>query len=227
MSNLRQTKKKYEQQSWTEGLFTRLDRRLQLIRGRIVQWRGATVDQRFGLGIGVQIWHPAHLTVGNDVTILNYAFLNCLSNGGVRIGDNTRFHVGFWLRCDENKEQLGFFYIGSHCLIQAYGVMNASGGGITIGDHVVMGHHVSIHAGEHTFTDPLRRINEQGTVHQGIVIEDDCWIGAGATILDGVRIGRGSVIGAGAVVKNNIPPYSVAVGIPARVIKERKTTTEE
>jgi acetyltransferase-like isoleucine patch superfamily enzyme len=53
------------------------------------------------------------------------------------------------------------------------------------------------------------------------VIEDDCWLGDGVKVLDGVTIGRGSVIGAGAVVTKDIPPFSVAVGVPARVIKSR------
>jgi acetyltransferase-like isoleucine patch superfamily enzyme len=53
------------------------------------------------------------------------------------------------------------------------------------------------------------------------VIEDDCWLGDGVKVLDGVTIGRGSVIGAGAVVTKDIPPFSVAVGVPARVIKTR------
>ena len=72
------------------------------------------------------------------------------------------------------------------------------------------------------FSDPEMLIHEQGMIGLGIKIEDDVWIGAGAIILDGVTIGRGSVIGAGAVVTKNIPPYSVAVGVPARVIKKRE-----
>ena len=53
------------------------------------------------------------------------------------------------------------------------------------------------------------------------MIEDDCWLGHGVTVLDGVTIGKGSVIGAGAVVTKNIPPYSVALGVPAKVVKSR------
>jgi acetyltransferase-like isoleucine patch superfamily enzyme len=207
--------------SYSDDLYGRYDRRLQLLRGWVLRRRGASAGKRFGIGAGVQVWYPRYLEAGNDVTILNHAFMNCLSDGGVRIGDHTSFHVGFWLRCDENREQLGYFHIGSHCLIQAYGVMNAGGGGISIGDHVVMGHMVSIHAGEHVFVDPSRRIDEQGTVHRGVIVEDDCWIGAGVTILDGVRIGRGSVIGAGAVVTRSVPANSLAVGVPARVVKQR------
>jgi acetyltransferase-like isoleucine patch superfamily enzyme len=65
-------------------------------------------------------------------------------------------------------------------------------------------------------------IRKQGSLMKGIVIEDDVWIGCGCRILDGVRIGRGSVIGAGSVVNKNVPEYSVVVGVPGRVIKNRK-----
>jgi len=210
------------EEHWVDRLYARYNRRLQLLRGWIVKLRGAKVGDRFGIGPGVQIWYPRYLTAGHDVTILNFAFINCLSDGGVCIGDHTSFHTGFWLHCSENRDKLGFFHIGSHCLIQSYGIMEASGGGITIGDHVLMGQMVSIYAGSHRFDDPSRRIDELGTVHEGVVIEDDCWIGAKVTILDGVTIGHGCVIGAGAVVTRSIPPYSVAVGNPARVTKQRK-----
>ena len=54
------------------------------------------------------------------------------------------------------------------------------------------------------------------------MIEDDCWIGSGVRILDGVTIGHGSIVGAGAVVTKSIPPYSIAVGVPAKVVSQRK-----
>lgn len=64
-------------------------------------------------------------------------------------------------------------------------------------------------------------IREQGVTREGIIIEDDCWLGSGVKVLDGVTIGKGCVIGANSVVTKDIPPYSVAVGAPARVIKKR------
>ena len=103
------------------------------------------------------------------------------------------------------------------------GVCIAGPGNITIGQRCLIAAHVGIFANNHNFDDPTRYITEQGVTSKGITIEDDCWLGHAVTVLDGVTIGKGSVIGAGAVVTKNIPAYSVAVGTPARVIKSRKS----
>ncbi len=75
---------------------------------------------------------------------------------------------------------------------------------------------------EHIFQDPSRPVREQGIVARGIRIGDGAWIGAGAIVLDGVTVGEGAVVGAGAVVTRDIPPYAVAVGVPARVVRQRE-----
>ena len=62
-------------------------------------------------------------------------------------------------------------------------------------------------------------IQKQGVTRKGIIIGNDCWIGAKATILDGANIGDGCVVAAGAVVRGNFPPYSVIAGVPAKIIK--------
>lgn len=202
----------------------RLERKMQLIRGRFLCWRGVRAGSRFGVGRGVRILYPHYLTAGSDVTISDSAFINALGAGGVDIGDHTSFDVGLWLHCGGSTGDVGpgFFHIGSYSYIGPYGVMGAGRGGITVGDHVVMGPMVNIVSESHVYLDRQKRIDEQGTVHKGVVIKDDCWIGAKVAVLDGVTLGRGCVIGAGAIVTRSVPPYSVAVGNPARVIKQRK-----
>jgi acetyltransferase-like isoleucine patch superfamily enzyme len=96
-----------------------------------------------------------------------------------------------------------------------------AGGGISIGNHVQMGPMVCLIAENHGYQDANRRIDEQPLTHRGIKVEDDCWIGAGAIIMDGVHVGQGSVIGAGAVVTKDVHPYSVVVGNPARLMGRR------
>ncbi|MEC4817145.1 MAG: acyltransferase [Scytonema sp. PMC 1069.18] len=102
----------------------------------------------------------------------------------------------------------------------------AGPGDIMIGKRCLIAAHTGIYANNHNFSDPIEPIKYQGISRVGIVIEDDCWIGHGAVILDGVTVGQGSVIGAGAVVTKDIPPFSVAVGVPARIIKSRTSSKQ-
>lgn len=94
-------------------------------------------------------------------------------------------------------------------------------GDIVVGERCLIAAHCGIYANNHHFQNIEQPIHTQGISRKGIVIEDDCWLGHAVTVLDGVTIGKGSVIGAGAVVNKDIPPYSVAVGVPAKVIKNR------
>ncbi len=96
-------------------------------------------------------------------------------------------------------------------------------GNVKIGKDCLIAAHSGIIANNHIFSDPDEAIVNQGVTCQGIVIEDNCWLGYGVKVLDGVTIGEGSVIGAGAVVTKDIPPYSVAVGVPAKVVRSRRS----
>lgn len=106
-------------------------------------------------------------------------------------------------------------------------MMLASRSDIRIGNHVMFGPEVAIIGGNHRydiigkFMDQIRESEKRPEDDKGVVIEDDVWIGARAIILNGVRIGRGAIIGAGTVVTKDVPPYSIFVGNPGRVIKFR------
>lgn len=94
-------------------------------------------------------------------------------------------------------------------------------GGIEIGDNVRIGHRTSILSSNHSYEDIEIPICMQKITAKPVQIENDVWIGCNVTILAGVKIGQGSVIGAGSVVTKNIPPYSIAAGVPSRIIKKR------
>lgn len=117
--------------------------------------------------------------------------------------------------------------IGDDCSVQAYcnlvgyGDAGDARGPIIIGNHVRIASHTVMIATNHRFDDPSKPIHGQGMNPGPIVIEDDVWIGARVNVLAGVTIGRGCVIGAGAVVTKDIPPLSIAVGVPAKVIGRR------
>ena len=93
--------------------------------------------------------------------------------------------------------------------------------GVTIGNDVRIAAHCMMVSANHRFADPDMPIRKQGLDFGPITIEDDVWIGSRVNILAGVTVGRGSVIGAGAVVTKDVPPMSVMVGVPARKIGER------
>lgn len=107
--------------------------------------------------------------------------------------------------------------LGDHCYV-------GGAGGVTVGENVLCGQYVSFHAENHRYSDPSRPIREQGVRHQGIVVHDDCWIGAGAKILDGVVVGRGAIVAAGAVVNRSVAPLAIVGGVPAQVIGHRGPT---
>ncbi|KXH67253.1 nodulation protein L [Colletotrichum salicis] len=89
---------------------------------------------------------------------------------------------------------------------------------VTIGDHVLIGPNVSIYTAVHETGMLSRSKGEQYGLL--VIIEDDCWIGGGSIILAGVTIGSGTIVGAGSVVTQSLPSYSVVVGNPARTIKD-------
>ena len=113
--------------------------------------------------------------------------------------------------------------IGDDSSVNAYSILvGVKDGPITIGNGVRIAPHVMMFASNHRFENIDIPIYKQHVDAAPITIEDDVWIAGMVMITAGVHIGRGSVIGAGAVVTKDIPPWSVAVGVPARVIKSRK-----
>jgi len=158
----------------------------------------------------------SHIRIGSNSGVREFAELIVeLSDGRMEIGERTYIFPYSQLRTFE-----GWIKIGNNCTVNRASILYGNGG-LEIGNHVRISPNVTILAQNHVFDDPDVLIHEQGMKGTGIKIEDNVWIGAGAIILDGVTIGSGSVIGAGAVVSKDIPPYSVAVGVPAKVIKKR------
>ena len=119
--------------------------------------------------------------------------------------------------------------IGNNCHIQMNCKLYGFGGGITIGDGSVLSHDIQIFARNHNYdSDDLKLIPyDERDIPKKVEIGENVWIGARATILPGVVIGEGAVIGAASVVTKNIPPYAVVGGNPAKVIKYRNRENYE
>lgn len=120
-------------------------------------------------------------------------------------------------------------FVGHHVNLGTGAVLLATRATIRIGNHVLFGPSVTIRGGNHRvdiigrYMDTVGDEEKRSEDDRGVVIEDDVWVGGNATILHGVTIGRGSVIGASAVVTRSVPPYSVVAGNPARIVRSRWT----
>lgn len=112
--------------------------------------------------------------------------------------------------------------IGEGTHIQAGCILNGLVGDVRIGRNVMIAPYCGFFTYQHQVDDLSRPMCQSGLISKGdIVIEDDVWLGMGVKVMDGVHIGRGTVVGAGAVVTQDIPPYSIALGVPARVTGKR------
>ena len=174
---------------------------------------------------GVRLAQPANIHLGRGVYIDHGVYLHACPNG-IRIGDGSFIMHGSVLHVFNFRDlPHAGITIGRKCFLGEFNVIRGQGG-VTLGDSVYTGSLVQILAVNHVFDDPDTPIREQGITAQGIVVEDDVWLASGAIVLDGVHIGRGSVVGAGAVVTEDLPPYSIAVGSPARVVRDRRVAQE-
>lgn len=112
---------------------------------------------------------------------------------------------------------VGDVIIGDHSMI---GIGSVIIGPVTIGNHVMLAQNIVVSGLNHGYEDPHRPPSLQKEVRKQIVISDDVWIGANSVITAGITIGKHVVVGAGSVVTKSIPDYCVAVGNPARIIKQ-------
>ena len=137
------------------------------------------------------------------------------ASGSIRIGDHCQLGPSAMLLAHG-----GAIELGDDCSVNPFCVLYGHGG-LKIGNGVRIAAGTVIIPANHNFDEPDVPIHQQGVTAQGIVIEDDVWIGANVTVLDGVRLGHGSVIAAGAVVNHDVQPFSVMGGVPARLLKQR------
>jgi len=176
------------------------------------------------IGCGVKIVNPQFVSIGDDVSIGDNCALIASSEQGIHLGDAVVLKHGVYLdtETDEGYIRIGKrVYVGTGCCFHGHK-------GLEIGDDCLFAQNITITPYSHIFEDPDRPISSQGGHSRKVTIGRDCYVGKHVCILYSADIGEGSVVGSGAVVVKPIPPYSVAVGVPARVIRKRgeRTTTE-
>lgn len=156
------------------------------------------------------------LALGSATQIRKHAVIDCARSGTISIGARTViFPYAMILSYG------GSITIGENCTVNPFCVLYGHGRGLIIGNNVRIATHTVIIPANHVFDDPGSPITEQGLVSKGISIGDDVWIGAGCRILDGVTIGNGAVLAAGAVVHRDVKEFTVVGGVPAVEIGRR------
>lgn len=146
--------------------------------------------------------------------LLNYVKAMFLRAVGAKIGRRVVFYPGVWICTGRNLE------IGDDVDL-ALDVLITTDGGVVIGARTLVGYRAQIISGNHVVPGGRLPIFNAGHVKRPVVVGADVWIGAQCVVLPGVTIGEGSVIAAGSVVTRDIPAFSIAAGVPARVIRER------
>ena len=156
---------------------------------------------------------------GKNIVIGDCVQINALSKRGIILGNNVSILSGTTIECTGVLRDLGEGLlvgsnvgIGQNCFIQVRGM-------VEIEDNVIFGPNVSIFSENHNFLNIGVPIRVQGETRIGVKIESGVWLGSRAIIMDGVTIGRNSVVAAGSVVTKNVPPFTLVGGVPAKILK--------
>ncbi len=168
---------------------------------------------------GVRLRFANHIRLGHGVFLDQGTYLHACPSG-IKIGANTIVMHGSILHVYNfrNLPNAGI-KIGRESLLGEYTVIRGQGG-VHIGDRVYTSPFSQIIAVNHVFDDPNKPFVDQGITAEGIVIEDDVWLGSGSIVTDGVRVGRGAVVAAGAVITKDVPPHTVVAGVPAKPVRD-------
>lgn len=169
----------------------------------------------------VKIFNISKITWGKFLKIGQGAYLSALTNKSISIGNNVSIGAFSRIIVSTTLNNLnGFIKIGNNVGLGEFAYLGGAAG-LEIQNDCIIGQYFSCHPENHNYNDTKIPIRLQGVSHQGIKIENNCWIGSKVTILDGVTIGPGCVIAAGSVVTKSFPANCVIAGVPAKLIKNR------
>jgi acetyltransferase-like isoleucine patch superfamily enzyme len=154
--------------------------------------------------------------LGDDVRTEAFAAISAGAAGRVDLGD--RCEVGAFARIDADQ---GHVRLGSDSSVNAFCMLNGYGG-LDIGRAVRIASHTVVLSSTHRYDDPRVAVHEQGIEARPTSIGDGAWLGAHVVVVGGVSIGANSIVGAGTVVTDDVPPWAVVAGVPARVIRDRR-----
>jgi acetyltransferase-like isoleucine patch superfamily enzyme len=169
-------------------------------------------------GHGVVLRHPAKIRLGDGVVVDDLVVLDAKgsTNEGIVVGTGVFLGRGTILSCKD-----GDIVLGDHVNIGFHSeVFSASR--VTVGSYGLFAAYTYLVGGGHAFDQAGVPVVEQERTSRGITLGENVWLGTGVKVLDGVRIGRDVVVGAGAVVTTDLPEGVIAAGVPARVVRSRE-----
>jgi acetyltransferase-like isoleucine patch superfamily enzyme len=193
------------------------------LRSKLYPMVLGSVGRNVVFGVNVTVRHPHKIAIGDNVVIDDGCCLDAkgTDNRGIQIGTGVFVGRNTILSCKngdilvDDNANLGF-----NCEI-------FSASRVRIGKSVLMAAYTYLVGGDHLFDRVDIPVLEQGRTARGIEVADNAWLGTHVVVADGSHIGRDAIIGAGAVVIGDIPEFSIAAGIPAKVIRDRRQPTGE
>jgi len=174
------------------------------------------------LGTNVKFFNLPKIKWGKFLRLGNNVYISALGKQGVVFGDNVSIGAYSRIVISTTLNYLGEKIVfGNNVGIGEFAYLGGAGG-LEIGDECIVGQYLSCHPENHNSEDLNISIRHQGVSRKGIKIGKNCWIGSKVTVLDGVEIGDGCIIAAGAVVTKSFPKNSIIGGVPAKIIKNRE-----
>lgn len=194
---------------------------MMFLRGLLTALLSKKISFPFFRGPDVVLIEKGRISTGKKTRVSKGSKIDALSSEGVTLGEGCILGENCIIECTGNLAFLGKgIKIGNRTSFGRNCFFGAAGG-IVVGNDVIAGEYIRFHSENHIFSDTKELIKSQGVTHKGIVVGDNCWIGAGAVFLDGAKIGNGCVVAANAVVRGTFGDNCVIGGVPARVLKQR------
>ena len=170
------------------------------------------------IGKNVKFVNPQYISLGDNVSIDDDCTLIARGEGGITLEDGVRLRERVYL--DSERVDTGYIHIGSKTYV-GMGTSLFGHMGLEIGEDCLLAQNITLVPFSHISDRRDQIIRVQGGHCKKVTIGRDCYLGMGVCVMYSGDIGEGSVIGAGSVVVKPIPPYSIAVGVPAKVVKQR------
>ncbi len=194
-----------------------------LLRSKLYPRLLGRTGRNVTFGANVVLRHPHKIRIGDDVVIDDACCLDAKGTGnrGIDIGSGVFIGRGTILSCKN-----GDIVVDDHANI-GFNCEIFSGSRVRLGKHTLVAAYTYLVGGDHTHDRTDVPVLYQDRVARGIEVDDNVWLGAHVVIADGVTVGRDAIVGAGAVVRDRIPPFAIAAGVPAQVIRDRRRNRDE